>query len=67
MIPMVFMIVMTGWAMLINLTNFYAASNWLLFCIGLATFILELWMIIESLIVLKRVYGSETELVPELG
>ena len=67
MIPMIFMIVMTGWAMLLNLNNYYTASNWLLFCIGLATFILEIWMIIESVIVFKKVYGGETEPVPELS
>ena len=67
MIPMIFMIVMTGWAMLINLNNYYAASNWLLFCIGLATFVLEIWMIIESVVVLKKVYGGEAEPVPELS
>ena len=66
MIPMVFMIFMTGWAMIINLKNFYASSSWLLFFIGLATIILEIWMIIESVIVLKRVYGEEIEAVPEL-
>ncbi|MFC1877498.1 carbon starvation protein A [Thermodesulfobacteriota bacterium] len=67
MIPMIFMIVMTGWAMLINLNNYYTASNWLLFCIGLATFVLEIWMIIESVVVFKKVYGGETEPVPELS
>jgi carbon starvation protein len=66
MIPMVFMIFMTGWAMIINLTNFYAASKWLLFCIGLITIALEIWMIIESITVLKKVYGKEVEAVPEL-
>ena len=60
-IPMVFMILMTGWAMLINLSNYYGTSNWLLFFIGLATIILEIWMIIESITVLKNVYGKEVE------
>jgi carbon starvation protein len=66
MIPMVFMIFMTGWAMLINLKNFYGASNWLLFCIGLATFCLEIWMIIESVAVFKKVYGGEAEPIADL-
>lgn len=66
MVPMIFMIFMTGWAMLINLKNFYGASNWLLFYIGLATFGLEIWMIIESVVVFKKVYGTETEAVVNL-
>jgi carbon starvation protein len=60
-IPMIFMIFMTGWAMLINLNKFYASANWLLFCIGFATIVLEIWMIIESFAVLKNVYGEGAE------
>jgi carbon starvation protein len=59
LIPMIFMIFMTGWAMILNLSSFYGKSNWLLFAIGLVTIILEIWMIIESIIVLKNVYGQE--------
>lgn len=58
-IPMVFMIVITGWAMALNIQKFYNTSNWLLFIIGLAVFVLEIWMIIESVIVLKTVYRKE--------
>ena len=58
---MVFMIVMTGCAMFINLNKFYASANWLLFSIALATIFLEIWMIIESIVVLKNVYGKEAE------
>jgi carbon starvation protein len=66
-IPMVFMIFMTGWAMLINLQNYYASSKWLIFCIGLATIVLEIWMIIESIIILKEVYGAESEALAQKG
>jgi len=65
-IPMAFMIFMTGWAMLINLSNFYNGGKWLLFFIGLCTIILEIWMVIESLIILKEVYGGEPEAVSEV-
>ena len=57
-IPMAFMTIMTGWAMIINLQNFSAKANWMLFGVGLAVFILEIWMIIETLIVLKKIYGE---------
>lgn len=57
-VPMVFMTIMTGWAMIINLQNYSAKANWLLFGVGMAVFILEIWMIIETLIVLKKVYGE---------
>ncbi len=54
MIPMVFMLVITGWAMIINLNKFFITSNWLLLCIGLAVFLLEIWMVVESTLVLKK-------------
>lgn len=57
LIPMLFMIFMTGWAMLINLKNFHASSNWLLFSIGLAVFVLEIWMVTESALVLKNKFS----------
>lgn len=66
-IPMVFMLVMTGWAMIINLQSYFSASNWLLFVIGLITMVLEIWMIIESVIVLVNVYGPEKEAEPQQG
>ncbi|MBW1713139.1 MAG: carbon starvation protein A [Deltaproteobacteria bacterium] len=58
-IPMLFMIIMTGWAMIINLQKFFATSNWLLFVIGLIVFALEIWMIIESIAVYKQVSSQE--------
>ena len=58
-IPMIFMVIMTGWAMVMNIGRYYSGANWLLFFIGLIVFVLEIWMIIESIIVLKEVYGKE--------
>jgi len=57
-IPMIFMILMTGWAMTINIHKYYTSANWLLFLIGLAVFVLEIWMIIESFLVLRNVYKN---------
>ncbi|MDP3980782.1 MAG: carbon starvation protein A [Chlamydiota bacterium] len=59
-VPMIFMITMTAWAMVLNLIEFFKASNWLLFIIGLMVFSLEIWMIIESALVIKKVYASQT-------
>jgi len=56
-IPMVFMVIMTGWAMILNIQKFYNTSNWLLLVIGIAVFILNIWMIVESVVVLKTTYG----------
>ncbi len=53
-IPMVFMIVMTGWAMGINLVTFAHQEKWLLFGIGTMITILQIWMVVEGVIVLAR-------------
>ncbi len=58
LLPMIFMVLMTGWAMVLNLVRFYNGAKWLLFGVGLAVLVLEIWMIIESLIVLKKAYGE---------
>jgi len=55
-LPMFFMLIMTGWAMVLNLTDFFSKNNWSLLAIGSAIFLLEIWMVIESLIVLKHNY-----------
>ena len=39
--------------------SLYNTSNWLLFCIGVIVFVLEIWMIIESIVVIKNVYAKE--------
>ncbi len=65
MLPMVFMLFMTGWAMLLNLQNFFNNSNWLLYCIGIVLLILEIWMVIESFLMLHSIYFREVRAVPE--
>jgi carbon starvation protein len=62
-IPMVFMVFMTGWAMIFNVYRFYSESNWLLLIIGSLVFMLKVWMIIEGVIVLRKVYGSSSSKV----
>lgn len=60
-IPMVFMVAMTGWAMVYNLLKFYAGGKWLLFVVGLIVFVLEIWMIAETYLIMKKVYGGEED------
>ena len=54
-LPLLFMLIMTGWAMLYNLHDFFNKANWLLFGIGLAVFLLELWMVTETLLMLRKI------------
>jgi len=57
-LPMVFMIFMTGWAMLITVANFHRDAKWLLLVIGLIVIVLEIWMIVESIMVFRAVYSK---------
>jgi carbon starvation protein len=60
-IPMVFMVVMTGWAIIYNLGTFMDDREWLLFGISLIVLLLEAWMIVEGLIVLREVRQRSPE------
>ncbi|MBN2641993.1 MAG: carbon starvation protein A [Victivallales bacterium] len=55
-LPMVFMIIMTGWAMIINLEAFWIAKNVILIILSLLIMFFELWMIVESVIILRKTY-----------
>jgi len=59
-IPMVFMIFMTGWAMINNIQKFLSTGKTYLFVIGLLIFALEIWMIIETILMLRK--KSEVEI-----
>lgn len=50
LLPMIFMIIMTGWAMIKNIFDFSVKHNHLLLGIGLVVFLLEIWMIIEGIV-----------------
>jgi carbon starvation protein len=52
-IPFVFMVVMDGWAMLINIRNFATTGKVFLLVMAIIIFALMLWMIVEALIVTK--------------
>lgn len=53
-LPMLFLFVMTTWAMIGQLSGYFG-SQWLLFAVGAAIFALELWLIMEAAIALRRV------------
>jgi carbon starvation protein len=54
-LPMIFMIGITCWALTLNLNNFFLTGNWLLFFIGIFIFALQVWLIIEGLIIWKKI------------
>ncbi len=59
-IPMVFMLVMTGWGLVLLLETFANpdSRNWLLFFIGLAVLALEVWMIVEAVVYMVGLHAG---------
>jgi len=63
-LPMVFMLIMPLWAMLWQLfvggadnPSWISQGKWTLVAIGLTTIVLECWMIVEGLVMFRRVKG----------
>jgi len=56
-IPAIVMLILPALAMASNLRNFATKENWLLFGIGFATILLEIWMIAEAISVWKKSKG----------
>jgi carbon starvation protein len=66
-ILMVFVVFMTGWAQIINLRSSVNNNNRLLFFVGTVVFILEIWIVIESISVLKRIYCKRNKARYHIG
>ena len=56
-VPMVFLFVMTTWAMVGQLGRYFG-SQWVLFGVGSAIFVLELWLILEAAVALRRMLAG---------
>lgn len=57
--PLIFMLVMPAWAMLLYLPEWLGADtkNWALIGMAVATLVLEVWMIVEAVMLFPRVRG----------
>jgi carbon starvation protein len=53
-IPMAFLLFMTTWAMILNLLRFTRESQTLLVIVGGAIFVLELWLLFEAAVAVRR-------------
>ncbi|MGY1827770.1 carbon starvation CstA family protein [Blastococcus sp. SYSU DS0541] len=52
LIPLVFLLVMTTWALLVNLRNFVRDDQWVLAPLDALIFVLAVWLIVEAVIAL---------------
>jgi len=60
------MVILPAWAMLSQIKDFYADKNWLLFSVGIGVEILQVWMVIEGLIMWNKAKGILPEPLPPL-
>ncbi len=69
-IPMIFMLIVPAWAMLSELPGWLQAEkpNWVVIVVGIATLVLEAWMLVEAAILWPQVKGIlETPAIPKRG
>ena len=59
-IPMAFLFFMTTWAMIGNLVRYWTDNQTLLLVVGGAIFVLELWLIFEAVVAIRRVVNGRS-------
>ena len=57
-VPLMFLLVMTTWAMVLNLIDYWTNETWLLLGVGGLIFILVLWLAFEALAALRVALAS---------
>jgi carbon starvation protein len=58
LVPLVFLISMTTYALFIQLVEFYNEGAWLLLVVDAIIFILAVWLIIEAIVAFNRARGE---------
>ena len=58
LIPMGFVLLMTSWAMVLNLIRYRSESETLLLVVGGAIFVLELWLLFEAAAAVRRLLAA---------
>ena len=54
-IPFVFMLVVTAWAMIVNIGLYHTGRQWHLFIIATIVLVLQLWLTVEAVIIWLRI------------
>jgi len=70
LVPLVFLLVMTTWALILNLRNFIQQEQWVLAPLDLVIFLIALWLIVEAALALRKAFadrrdGTAAELTPD--
>jgi len=64
-IPMAFLLVMTTWAMVMNLMRYWTDSQVMLLAVGGVIFVLELWLIFEASVAVRRALRGDGQSLVE--
>ncbi|MGY2004183.1 carbon starvation CstA family protein [Blastococcus sp. SYSU DS1024] len=56
LIPLVFLLAMTSWALIVNLRNFVRDDQWVLAPLDALIFVLAVWLIVEAALALRTAY-----------
>ncbi len=60
LVPLTFLLVMTSWALIVNLKNFIKADEWVLAPLDAIIFVLAVWLMVEAFLALRKSWGSGT-------
>ncbi|PRX47226.1 carbon starvation protein [Prauserella shujinwangii] len=61
LVPLVFLLVMTSWALIVNLGNFIGEGDWVLAPLDAIIFVLAVWLIFEAAVALRKAWlGART-------
>ena len=60
LVPLVFLLFMTTWALVINLINFIQAGQWVLAPLDAIIFVLAMWLIVEAAFALWRAWRERS-------
>nr|WP_276509566.1 carbon starvation CstA 5TM domain-containing protein [Nocardioides marinisabuli] len=61
LVPLAFLLVMTSWALVVNLKNFVDDGQWVLAPLDAIIFVLAVWLVVEAALALRRASGSSTD------
>ncbi len=60
LIPLSFLLVMTSWALIVNLVTFIESSQWVLAPLDAIIFVLAVWLMVEAFLALRKARATAT-------
>ncbi|MGY1913986.1 carbon starvation CstA family protein [Blastococcus sp. SYSU DS0973] len=67
LVPLVFLLAMTTWALLVNLRNFVRDDQWVLAPLDAVIFVLAVWLIVEAALALRAAHRERPSVVDADG